>query len=532
MANGDLLDAEGAEGPKEPAQLEGKAANNQLQQTEEWLRMLIDSAEDYAIFSIGSGGKIATWNRGAERVFGYRPEEVIGKEFAILFTPEDRQQGAPEEEIRRAQEGGYSPDERWHLRSDGSRIWVSGAVRPLRDPDGQVHGFLKVAHDITEQRRKEEALRESEERLRLMWENVKDFAIFTFDWDGRITHWNPGAESMFGYPAEQVLGQDVAMLYSIEDRAAGLPSKEREVALREGLQLSEHWCIAKDGRKIFVTEAVRRMEDSNGRVRGFTMAARDITQRKKLEDELRDARDHLERLVSERTAQLQSTVSQLEAFSYSLSHDLRAPLRAMRGYSEVLSARFGQQLDPEARRLVSEIMAGAKRLDQLIQDVLAFGRIGREDIGLGAVDLEPLLRRIVNQDARLQSPEAEVSIVTPMPKVLGSEALLQQVFSNLLDNAIKFVPAGVRPTVRVYSETHGNVVRVWLEDNGIGIPKELQHRIFGLFQRLHSQDEYPGTGLGLAIVRKAIERMGGQAGVESEPGRGSRFWLELVPAPG
>jgi PAS domain S-box-containing protein len=504
------------------------AAENQLYENEQWLRMLIDSAEDYAIFTISPDGRIATWNRGAEKVFGYRRAEILGQSFSLIFVPEDREKGAPEEEIRLAQEQGYSPDERWHLRKDGSRFFVSGAVRPLRDSHGVVHGFLKVAHDVTEQRRKEQALRESEERFRLLWENVKDFAIFTFDLNACVTHWNPGAEKLFGYRPDEILGQSIDALFTMEDQRSGLPRMERESALREGTIRHENWLVRKDGRKLYATEAVQQIKDNQGMVRGFAKIARDITERKKLEDELREARDHLEGLVSERTAQLQATLSELEAFSYSMSHDLRSPLRALRGYSEVLAGQFGEKLGPEGLSLVNRIIEGACRLDQLTQDVLTFGQLRREEIGLEVVDLEAMVGRTIQTHPEFQPPNAQVTLDASLRRVLGCEPLLSQVFSNFLQNAIKFVASGVKPQVRIWTEPRDTVVRIWVEDNGIGIERHQQERIFDMFQRLHRQDAYPGTGVGLAIVRKAAEKMGGKVGVESEVGKGSRFWLELA----
>jgi len=401
-------------------------------------------------------------------------------------------------------------------------------VRPLRDKEGGTRGFLKVAHDITEQRRKEREPTESEERLRLLVENVKDFAMFTLDLDGRITHWNPGAQNLTGYPEDEILGQSVDTLYSMEDQASGLPRKDRELALRDGSHVAEHWFVRKDGRRVFVIEAAQRIQDSEGKVRGLAKVSRDITRRKKLEDELREARENLEKLVSERTARLQASVNQLEAFSYSLSHDLRAPLRAMRGFSEILATRFADRLGPEGNELVSQIIDGARRLDTLIQDVLTFGRVGREEIALDAVDLQALIGRIIGRSPGLRQPNATITIDGQLLKVLGHEPLLSQCLMNLLENAVKFVPPGVQPKVRIRTEPRDGRVRVWVEDNGIGIAKEQQARVFGLFQRLHRQDAYPGTGVGLAIVHKAVERMGGTTGVESEPGQGSRFWLELA----
>jgi signal transduction histidine kinase len=171
-------------------------------------------------------------------------------------------------------------------------------------------------------------------------------------------------------------------------------------------------------------------------------------------------------------------------------------------------------------------------MDLLIEDVLKLSRLGREPIRLQALDLEKILRKVIAEMPQVQESLAEISVAQPLHKVLGHESLLSQCASNLLGNAVKFVAPGVRPQVNIWTEAFNDRVRVWIKDNGVGIPKGKQDRIFGLFQRLHHDDAYPGTGIGLAIVRKAIERMNGKVGVESEPGQGSRFWLELAAGPG
>ncbi len=523
------------EGPSDSSSrgaVQGKQeqTENRLEQTEQWLRMLIDSAEEYAIFSIDQEGKISSWSRGACKLFGYRAEEIVGREFAIIFTAEDRAEGVPEDEIQHAKREGYSPDIRWHVRKDGSRLFVSGSVRPLHDKDGRTLGFLKVAHDITEQRRTERQLRESEERYRLLVDSVKDFALFTLNVSGHITHWNPGAERLLGYSEEEILGQSVDCLYTMEDRKAGVPEREREIALREDVCINESWLVRKDGSRLFVVEALRRMENDQGKLKGFVKAAHDITQRKKLEDELCQAREHLEMLVEERTARLKQTVGELEAFSYSVSHDLRAPVRAMQGFSELVRTKFAKQLGPEGTALVDRIIDGAKRSDELIRDVLTLSHVARDPTHLEVVDVEQVLQHVLSGTPEFEQSRATIHIARPLHKVVGHSARLSQCFSNLLGNAVKFVPPGVRPHVKIWTEPFQKRIRIWVEDNGIGIPKGQEERIFGLFQRLHPEDVYHGTGVGLAIVRKSVERMNGKVGVESEPGKGSRFWIELPAA--
>ena len=236
----------------------------------------------------------------------------------------------------------------------------------------------------------------------------------------------------------------------------------------------------------------------------------------------------LEDRVAARTHELQERNEELEAFGYSISHDLRAPLRAMQGFSQILLDEYGDRLDDEGRRYAGRIVAGATRMDQLIRDLLAYSRISREQLEPVPVNLSRIVKTALEQiDAELAERGADVKVQEPLPAVVGHAATLSQVVANLLGNGAKFMPPGRVPHLNVRAEPGREVVRLWVEDNGIGIQPEHQERIFGVFERLHANDEYPGTGIGLAIVRKGIERMGGRVGVESTPGQGSRFWIEL-----
>ena len=248
---------------------------------------------------------------------------------------------------------------------------------------------------------------------------------------------------------------------------------------------------------------------------------------------VRDAQTRLEDQVRERTAELEERNDELEAFGYSISHDLRAPLRAMQGFSQALLEDCGDRLDAMGREYAERIVAGAKRMDELIRDLLAYSRVSRAELKLVRVPLTPVAHSALAElSGALRARNARVDVDEALPAVMGHPATLSQVLTNLLGNGLKFVPPERTPELRVHAERHNGLVRVWVEDNGIGIAPEHQARIFRVFERLHSNDDYPGTGIGLAIVRKAVERMGGQVGVESSLGHGSRFWVELQPATG
>jgi signal transduction histidine kinase len=238
----------------------------------------------------------------------------------------------------------------------------------------------------------------------------------------------------------------------------------------------------------------------------------------------------LEERVAERTTRLRQMVEELEAFSYSVSHDLRAPLRVLDGYARALTEDYGDTLEPGAKDLLSRISRAAHRMDRLTQDVLAYTRISRGELTLEPVDLESMLRGVIEQYPSLIASSHLIHLRPPLGTVLGHGPSLIQCFSNMLENALKFVREGEVPHVEIYSEVRGDVVRVTVADRGMGIDPAQQQQIFGMFERAAAARHVAGTGIGLAIVKKAAERMGGSVGVESEPGKGARFWLELAKA--
>jgi signal transduction histidine kinase len=246
-------------------------------------------------------------------------------------------------------------------------------------------------------------------------------------------------------------------------------------------------------------------------------------------EDLERANQELELRVSQRTAKLREVITELEAFSYSVSHDLRAPLRAMRGYAEALLEDEKESLSANGKEYLKRIERAANRLDLLVQDVLAYTKVAKGEIHLQALPVEPLIGDILRSYPEL-SEKAAITVERPLPPVIAHEGYLSQCVANLLGNAVKFVPPDVRPTVRVWAEVSGDQVRINFKDNGIGIAPEHIDQIFQLFGRIHPTDAFPGTGIGLAIVKRACERMGGAVGVESELNRGSCFWINLRKA--
>jgi PAS domain S-box-containing protein len=374
---------------------------------------------------------------------------------------------------------------------------------------------------IEEQKRKQQQLRESEERYRTLVSQIKNYAIFRTDTEGRPTSWNEGVRQVLGFAEEEFTGRDIrAAIFTPEDLKAGVPERELEVATTEGTASNDRWMRRKDGSRFFASGITTALRDESGRVIGFSKVLRDVTDK-------RQASEKLERTVAERTADLRETNEQLEAFVYSIAHDLRAPLRSMTGFSQLLMADHASGLDEPGQQMLKRITASSEFMDKLLVDLLAYGRTARAELELGPVDVKKAWDAALLQCAlQIEQSDARIETECPLPTVRAHEATLGQILANLLSNALKFVARGVRPHVRFHGEEQGTFVRLWVEDNGIGIPADQHERVFRVFERLHGS-RYMGTGIGLSIVRKGTERMGGAVGVISEPAKGSRFWIEL-----
>ncbi len=375
-------------------------------------------------------------------------------------------------------------------------------------------------------------LRTSEIRYRRLFEAARD-GILIMDPDTRkITDANPFMSELLGYPHAELLGKELWEIGLLKDeagsRAAFLELQQNHFIRYENLPLQN-----KAGQHHEV-EFVSNLYEEDGQY-VIQCNIRDITERKQVEQALSNAKNeidrhavHLEHEVTERTSQLRESIGELEGFSYSVSHDMRAPLRAMQSYSQYLLDEYSSKLDEKGVSYLHQIMRSAVRLDRLIQDVLSYTRILRSPLPMEPVDLDRLVRDIIETYPNGQPIKPEIQIKGKLPKVVGNEALLTQCVSNLLGNGAKFVSPGTTPHLEISAETMQDAsIRVWFKDNGIGIAPENHERIFRLFERIHPSTQYEGTGIGLTIVRKATERMGAQVGFESELGKGSNFWIQL-----
>jgi PAS domain S-box-containing protein len=496
--------------------------------TNEWFNqrfdLLVQSVADYAIYLLDRSGKIVSWNLGAQNLKGYNSDEIIGRNFSEFYSREEIEAGIPRHNLQIALTEGHFAAEGWRIRKDGSRFWASVVITPLFDDTGEHVGFSKITRDLTERRA-------AEERYRLLVAAVRDYAIFMLDPEGHVASWNVGAERLKGYTAEQILGKPFSVFYTAQDRAAGKPEDELGRARETGEARDEGWRVRKDGSLFWAVVVVTAIRDYNGDLLGFAKVTRDTTEQRRLHEQVKKHAAELEdrtELLELRTVQLQEINAAMESFTYSVSHDLRAPLRGVWGYANALLEDHAQELPAAGREYCERIVDSARRMDDLITDLLAYSRLNTTQIELRRVDLRDVMADVVaSLKEQIAETKAKITLGELRP-AQAHRATLVQALSNLVSNGIKFVPPDVEPEVHVYSDpVQGKFVRVWVTDNGIGIDPEHHERIFRPFERLHGIESYKGTGIGLAVVSKAVARMGGTFGIESEAGKGSRFWIQL-----
>lgn len=480
--------------------------------SEERFRMLVEAVQDYAIFMLDTEGHIVSWNAGAQKIKGYRAEEIIGRHFSVFYPPEVAQAKWPEEELRRAVAVGRYEEEGWRVRKDGSRFWALVVITAVRDAHGRLVGFAKVTRDLTERRRQEEALRRSEESFRLLVDGVKDYAIYMLDEHGYVRSWNNGAAAIKGYAPSEVLGRHVSLFYTREDVEAGRPEAELARAVAQGRLEDEGWRVRKDGSTFWASVAVNPLYDPQGRLRGFAKVTRDMTERRRLEELERSSR-------------------RMSEFLAMLAHELRNPLAPIRNAVSIMQL---ESLDAARLRTCRDIIdRQLSHLTHLVDDLLDVGRITTGKIALkkARMDLIDTVMRSVEAarpefEARRQRLELDLP---PGPvEMMGDTTRISQVVQNLLHNAAKFTPDEGRVGLRVRIENLVAVIQV--TDTGRGIAPELLDRIFDLFVQGHPAGTTgeSGLGIGLTLARSLVEMHGGMITVHSDgPGRGSRFTVRL-----
>lgn len=485
-----------------------------LEEEQFQLASIVQSSVD-AIIGTSPSGTIMSWNPSAEALFEYSAAEIIGKPITRLIPIERL---VEEQYImeRAGRNERVAPYETERIRKDGTRVAVSLTVSPVKDLSGKIVGVSKIARDITDRKTAEERQRIASAYARSLIEASLD-PLVTISPDGKTTDVNRATELVTGVPRDQLLGMDFADHFTEPVKARAWYTE----ALAKGAIIDYPLSIRHaSGRVTEVLYNAAVYRDLAGNVQGVLATARDVTKLKEAE-----------RVVGQRADELARSNQELETFSYSISHDLRAPLRALEGLSRALLADYAGALDDTGRDYLQRLVTGAQRMDQLIQDILDYSRLGQRRLEIAPIDLKSVMTDVQsNLEAVLIERGAGLIVAPDLPSVNSDRVLITRIITNFVANGTKFVAPGVKPVVRVYAEPKQGAVRIWVADNGIGIAPEHQGKIWGVFERLHGTETYPGTGIGLAIVRRAAGQLGGSVGVESAAGQGSRFWLELPTA--
>jgi len=495
----------------------------------EQLRLLVEAVEEYAIFLLDREGRVLTWNAGARRIKGYAADEIIGRHFSAFYSDEDRERGHPEAELEIAEREGRFEEEGWRVRRDGSRFWANVVITAIYDDRGRLTGFGKVTRDLTARRLAEEQLRvrtaelgalnEQLDQFRLLVASIRDYAIFLLDAGGYVRTWNDGAELIKGYCEAEIIGKHFSIFYPPEAVEGKHPAHELEVAAREGRFEEEGWRVRKDGTRLWASVVITALRNDHGILIGYAKVTRDLTRRREAEEELRRT-----------TAELERSNSELERFAAAAAHDLAEPLHTIAGLADLIGRRHGATFDPEAREALAHIRGGADRVRRLLDGLLTYSRASHGEMHRERVEVAGALAHVLDSlSARIDERGARVDHDAALGAVMADGRLLEAVLQNLIANALKFTDREP-PRIEVSAVQVEGRWRLTVTDNGIGIPPEHRDRVFGLFSRLHPSERYPGTGLGLAMCRRIVERHGGEMGLDSVPGEGSRVWFTLPAA--
>ena len=404
------------------------------------------------------------------------------------------------------------------------RGYESGAVDYLFKPfDPTVlRSKVGVFIDLFE---KNAALRASEQQLRLLVEGARDYSLVMVDLDGRVTNRSRGAEQLSGVPAEQAIGVHMRAFYTEEEQEAGVPEADLARARTDGTSVTEARRRRADGRPVWVQLTISVLHDEAGRLQGYSLLARDVSERREAAEALADAHRRLE----ERASDLERSNADLSSFAYVASHDLSEPLRVVSGYVGLLRSRYGPQLDEDAQGYIDYALSGTKRMRSLIDDLLTYSRAGAAS-RTESVDTAQVARQTMLVLDRTITESGALVTAGALPMVAGDEGQLGQVFQNLIGNAIKFRRPDTPPRVHIAAEAAPGGWLFSVADNGIGIEPRHADRVFEMFQRLHAREAYAGTGIGLAICRKIVERSGGRIWVEPNPTGGTVFRFTLPDA--
>jgi len=369
-----------------------------------------------------------------------------------------------------------------------------------------------------------EELRQSEERFRLLVQSVKDYAIFLLDPEGNVSSWNEGAQRIKGWTADEIVGEHFSKFYPKVDRDNGKPEMLLRMAAAEGRFEDEGWRVRKDGSLFWADVVITALRDHKGELIGFVKVTRDFTERKLADHEIR----LLNATLAQRNRELTAANEELEAFTYSVAHDLRAPLRHIYGFTKIIADDFGEGLPAEAGDYLNDILSDADRMGHMIDDLLSLTRVARQETRASEADLGEIVREAVRHlhgEAEGRKIEWRIG---DLPTVVCDPILIRQAYRNLLSNAIKYTQPRETAVIEVGVMQRDGERVFFVRDNGVGFNMKYADKLFGVFQRMHRADEFEGMGVGLATVQRIVQKHGGRIWAEAEPDKGATFYFTLA----
>jgi PAS domain S-box-containing protein len=502
-------------------------------------QFLIDVIEDQAISALDPHGKIISWSLGAKHIFGYPAESVLGTNFSRLYTNSAIINREPQNELSYALANGKFEALGWRVRSDGTLIWTSFTIARMQDEFGALQGFAYIVRDLSEQRQAEVKLNESEERFQLMVESVVDYAIFMLDTKGNVTTWNKGAERNKGYSANEILGHHFSKFYLPIDIENRKPQQELEEALAHGRFEDEGWRLRKDGSQFWANVVLTPIFDNKGRHKGFSKVTRDLTERKKTEDEIRTAYLNLEEKIKNRTEELarakakaEDAVKARDRFFSIASHELQTPIAAFKLKSQIRRRNLANGKMPDFssaqfERILDEDDGQIDRLVFLVDNLLDITKLTSHSLKLNRerIEINDLIKDIVRRMDPILKASENICLLKTTKVIYGNwdRYRLEQVITNLLTNAGKYAPGN---PIEIVVTSDDDYVKVNIQDHGEGISKADQERILLPFERVKHENEN-GLGLGLYISTQIIEAHAGQLEIKSTLGVGSSFSVLL-----
>lgn len=490
-------------------------------------KLLVQAIVDYAIYMLDPKGFVTSWNTGAERIKGFRTEEIVGKHFSTFYTEEDRRAGLADEVLETARKEGRYEGEGWRVRKDGTRFWASVVIDRINDATGKVVGFAKITRDLTDQREAQLALLESEQRFRILVQGVTDYAIFMLDPEGRVTNWNAGAQRIKGYRPGEIIGEHFSRFYTPEDFDAGVPKTALETARETGRYEAEGWRVRKDGTRFWASVVLDAIHDDDGKLIGFAKVTRDMSEKREAQLRLDESREQLFR------SQKMEALGQLTG---GLAHDFNNLLTAILGACELGLRNIQDQ--NKVRKMLEGVRGSAQRGANLTKQLLAFARA--QPLEIKQIDLKQFFSDVTTLVR--PSLRSDIEVVTEISDQLwpidADAGALELALLNLAFNARDAMSSGGTLKISAHNVVlsgkpdglRGEHVVLRVSDTGSGMPSEVMERVFEPFFTTKSFGE--GTGLGLSQVFGFAKQLGGAVSVDSEMGKWTTLTLYLPASQG